>query len=291
MMRQELMQKWEEGDLITLGHRDLIHYVWIDTKTGNKRICRPSMIEVGTYSRDIREWEILKRQVSSIVYEDTVKELDRKLCGHCASWVKKNTDNLYVNSFHVQNEIQLINLEYPESLLDTWKMGDYSMLHSSGASEYIKSILIKKAKDRLPGRRFFGEAYVAARIKMIDGWYNSFKWLTSKKWLSGIDLKPDFEKPFHEALIKHFGLSNLKNLQQVSRSFFKNNSDELNKKNPVAPDLWIIDKNGNHKFIECKLPGDTIGLHQKAGLMLIKENLKNSSQITVSIANLYPTIK
>ena len=184
-------------------------------------------------------------------------------------------------------DIPTIDIQYPESLLNTWKMGDYSMLDSSGASEYIKSILIKKAKIR-PGRRFFGEAYVAISIKMIDGWYNSFKWLTSKKWLSGIDLKPDFEKPFHEALIKHFGLSNLKNLQQVSRSFFKNNSDELNKKNPVAPDLWIIDKNGNHKFIECKLPGDTIGLHQKAGLMLIKENLKNSSQITVSIANLYP---
>ena len=30
MKRQELMQKWEEGDLITLPHRDLIHYVWID---------------------------------------------------------------------------------------------------------------------------------------------------------------------------------------------------------------------------------------------------------------------
>ena len=126
---------------------------------------------------------------------------------------------------------------------------------------------------------------------MIDGWYNSFKWLTSKKWLTGNGLEPVFEKPFHDALIKNFGFNRLSNLQKESKSLFSNNVDDFNKKKPVAPDLWIIDKNGNHKFIECKLPGDTIGLHQKAGLILIKENLKNSSQITVSIANLYPTIK
>jgi hypothetical protein len=88
MKRQELMQEWEEGDLITLGHRDLIHYVWIDSKTGNIRICRPSMIEVGTHSRDVREWEILRRQVDFIDYEDAVKNLNGKLCGHCAAWVR-----------------------------------------------------------------------------------------------------------------------------------------------------------------------------------------------------------
>jgi hypothetical protein len=122
---------------------------------------------------------------------------------------------------------------------------------------------------------------------MKYGWYSSFKWLTSEKWLSGISLKPDFEKPFHNALIKYFGFDGISNLQKQSRSFFEKNAYELNNKKPVAPDLWIIDKNGNHRFIECKLPGDKIGEHQKAGLRLIKENFKNSAPMAVSITNLY----
>ena len=128
---------------------------------------------------------------------------------------------------------------------------------------------------------------MASKIEMIDGWYNSYKWLSSKKWLTGNGLETFFEKPFHDALIKHFGFKNLSNLQNESKTFFTNYAAALHHKKPVAPDLWIIDKNGNHRFIECKLPGDKIGSHQIAGLMLIKENLKISKPIAVSIANLY----
>jgi hypothetical protein len=183
-------------------------------------------------------------------------------------------------------DIQTIDIEYSKALLNAWKKGDYSMLTSSKASEFIKAILIKKAKKR-PGRRFFGEAYLASKMKMKYGWYISFKWLTSEKWLSGNGLKPDFEKPFHDALIKYFSFDNLSNLQKESRAYFENNAGELNKRKPVAPDLWIIDENGNHRFIECKLPGDKIAPHQIAGLLLIKENLKDFSRILVSIVNLY----
>jgi len=183
-------------------------------------------------------------------------------------------------------DISHIDIEYPESLLDAWKQGDYWMLESSRVSEYIKSILLKKAKNR-PGRRYFGEAYVSSTIKMIDGWFNSFKWLSSEKWLTGNSLEPVFEKPFHDTLIKYFGFKNLRNLQNESTALYKGNAEYLHHKKPVAPDLWIIDKKGNHRFIECKLPGDKIGPHQIAGLLLIKENLKVSEKISVSIANLH----
>lgn len=65
-------------------------------------------------------------------------------------------------------------------MLEAWKTGDYSMLTHSNASDYIKEILIFKAKTR-HDRQFFGEAYIASRIEMKEGWYNSFKWLTADK--------------------------------------------------------------------------------------------------------------
>ena len=71
-------------------------------------------------------------------------------------------------------------MPYPAELLEAWKSGDYSMLSRSNASDYIKEILTHKAKTR-PGRRFFGEAFIASRIDMKDGWYNSFKWLMSER--------------------------------------------------------------------------------------------------------------
>lgn len=191
------------------------------------------------------------------------------------------------------NEIELKNdfLPYPESLLSAWKTADYSMLTQSNASNYIKEILIFKAKTR-PGRRFFGEAYIASRIEMKEGWYNSFKWLTADKWLSGDGLDPKFEKPFHSALMKHIGSDVLAALQENAIGFYNRHKERFmdgNKyKKPVAPDLWLIDKEGRFRFIESKLPGDTIGPHQIAGLALIGKYLKVSVPVSVSIMHLYP---
>ena len=66
------------------------------------------------------------------------------------------------------DEIELQNtfVPYPKSLLDEWKNGNYSMLMSSNASDYIKKILLTKARKR-PGTRFFGEAYIASTIDMV----------------------------------------------------------------------------------------------------------------------------
>jgi hypothetical protein len=46
------------------------------------------MIEVGTYSRDKREWMILKRKIDFSDYEEAVNSCNGKLCRHCAAWFK-----------------------------------------------------------------------------------------------------------------------------------------------------------------------------------------------------------
>jgi hypothetical protein len=177
-------------------------------------------------------------------------------------------------------------MPYSENQLQQWITGDYSMLTSSNASNYIKKILITKAKKR-PGRRFFGEAFISCNVNMIDGWYNSYKWLSAKKWLTGKGLKSDFEKSFYCALERNFGKDAVDNLQQKSISFFQNHKNSLSGK-PVAPDLWIIGEDKLYRFIESKLPGDTINPRQIAGLALIKKHLEHSNPISVSIVCLYP---
>jgi len=193
----------------------------------------------------------------------------------------------FITTIELKNEF----IPYPESLLEAWKAGDYSMLIKSNASDYIKNILTTKAKER-PGRRFFGEAYIASKIEMKEGWYNSFKWLTADKWLTGNGLKQEFEKPFYSVLMKHIGADSLAKLQEKSIAFYnqykENFMHEGKYKKPVAPDLWLIDKEGCFKFIESKLPGDTIAKHQIAGLALIGKYLGDSFPISISIMHLYP---
>ena len=163
------------------------------------------------------------------------------------------------------------------------------MLINSSASDYIKDILLFKSKTR-SGRRFFGEAYIASRVEMKEGWYNSFKWLTAGKWLSGEGLEPKFEKPFFNALMEHIGADMLSGLQENSINFYNKHKekfiDSKKHKKPVAPDLWLIDNEGRFRFIESKLPGDTIGAHQIAGLALISKYIRVPTP--VSIIHLYP---
>jgi hypothetical protein len=169
---------------------------------------------------------------------------------------------------------------YPKALLNQWENGNYSMLKSSNASEYLKRILVYKAKKRT-GTRFFGEAYVVSRLhnNMREGYYNSFKWLTADKWRKGSKLQHPFELPFYEALIRYFGGNLINSLQENSIAYYQKNG----RKKPIAPALWIVDKDGNSRFIEVKLPWDTIRIPQLAGLALIKNHLECS----VSIISLY----
>ena len=127
---------------------------------------------------------------------------------------------------------------------------------------------------------------------MVQGWYNSFKWLTADKWITGNGLEPRFEKPFHVALMQNIGKDLLYNLQAKAAAFYKEYKEKYKEegqhKKPVAPDLWVIDKNGNFIFIESKLPGDSIQPHQIAGMALIKKHLEACAQVSVSIITLHP---
>lgn len=175
------------------------------------------------------------------------------------------------------NPLEMTVMDYPGSLLDEWKRGDYSFLTSSKAPQYIKDILVHKARER-PGKRFFGEAYIAATLgkDMTDGWYNSYKWLTANKWITGRNLEPSFEAPFYVALKKRIGVTRISNLQKRTNTYFETHESELEYKKPVAPDLWFINKSGGFVFIESKMDRDRISPHQLAGLALIKKHLPGS---------------
>jgi len=180
-------------------------------------------------------------------------------------------------------ECEIMN--YPEALLEAWVEGDYSFLVESRASNYIKEVLVCKAKKR-PGRRFFGEAYIASRIEMKDGWYSSFKWLTSPKWVTGDGLDSSQEAPFFKALMEYIGPKMILKLQEKAKGYWK--CPEGKRANPVAPDLLLIGKNGKIRFIESKMPWDTIRPNQAAGLKLINKYVTVNIPGRVSIINLQP---
>jgi hypothetical protein len=194
---------------------------------------------------------------------------------------------------NVNNNISVEAHYYPETLLQAWKNGNYAMLRQSRASQFIKKIVTEKAKVRqhrhiagLPMKQcadFFGEAFIASQIEpdMIDGWYNSYKWLNSDRWLTGKGLKPGHQQQFYgDALMGYIGSEGLRKLQEHAAQY-----EKVTGICPVPPDLWIITKQGGRrvfKFIESKLPGDHIADSQILGLMLISNYLNPAKPATVT---------
>lgn len=92
--------------------------------------------------------------------------------------------------------------------------------------------------------------------------------------------------------MKHIGADVLARLQENSIGFYNRHKERFmdgnRYKKPVAPDLWLIDKEGSFRLIESELQGDTIGPHQIAGLALIGKYLRVSVPVSVSIMHLYP---
>ncbi len=158
-------------------------------------------------------------------------------------------------------------MSFPPAFLERWRNGDYSLLTSANISSYIKKIIVKKAKMR-PGRRFFGEAFVAVSMskEIKNGFYCSYKWMTAKKWITGKGLKPVFEKPFYDGLHKYIGTENLKEIQKRSNKYRESHAGTR----PVASDLILIGNNGRLMFLEVKFPGDTIRPNQIPGLAILK---------------------
>jgi hypothetical protein len=181
-------------------------------------------------------------------------------------------------------------MTYPNDRLKEWSQGDCRMLTSSGASNYLKKIVARKVARRGGGRRFFGEAYVATKITHIEGFYGSFKWLTNARFSDDRPF-PDgptkgFKERLRKALMKHFTKGQLKALRERARKFKKETGVR-----PVAPDLWLVDRRGNHRFIEVKLEGDLVRRPQLAGLALIASCLHPKTRLSVEIVELHPDHK
>jgi len=174
--------------------------------------------------------------------------------------------------------LHLTSIPFRESDRLNWIAGRYRMLKSSKTSSFIKNILVEKAKKR-PGTRFFGEAYVVAHMEHQEGWYGSFKWLTSPAWVTGHGIPYGHRAEFGEALRTYF--PTLRDVQQRARHF----AEMMNCK-PVPPDLWLI-VNGEHRFIEVKLPGDLVSQGQLVGLALIARFLSGDRPVSVWVMHLH----
>jgi hypothetical protein len=162
-------------------------------------------------------------------------------------------------------------LSVPESALQDWTAGSFRLLRK--APRPLSEILRCKANRRPGTRRFFGEAYVAAKMTDADpGWYTSFKWLTSPIWSGQRTLDDTYREKFRSTLQESFGERRLERLQKRARAF----SAQLGGKKPVAPDLWLT-VGSDHRFIEVKLLPDTIDRRQLAGLALIAKYLDGVS--------------
>jgi hypothetical protein len=181
----------------------------------------------------------------------------------------------------------VLPLSYPPDYLTEWSRKDCRMLTSSKACDYLKDILTAKVFRRGGGRRFFGEAYVAANIKHRSGYYGSFKWLTNPRFSSDRPFPEGSTRIFQEelrtALWKHFGRRQLEKLRERARDL-----ENTTGVRPVAPDLWLVDRQGNHRFIEVKLPGDRVRPSQLAGMALIKSCLCTKARLSVEVADLQP---
>jgi len=177
----------------------------------------------------------------------------------------------------MEPKLKVNAVRFSEGDLRAWRDGDYSLVENCPTP--LRRILRKKARAR-PGRRFFGEAHVAAVAPYEEGWYGSFKWLTSRKWSGDAKLRNRYQAAFREALRQHF--PDLRQFQQVVAA----STREFGGRKPVGPDLWFATAR-QHRFIEVKLPGDRVGRHQLLGLALIATFLRSDRPMSVEVVNLF----
>ena len=173
--------------------------------------------------------------------------------------------------------LSIETLTFREAERDQWTRGNRKMLTTSGASPFLKHVLVEKARVR--PNKFFGEAFVASHVSHDKGYYCSFRWLTSATWTDGSRPPSASAAEFKQALRTHF--PRLAELQARARTL----SERLGGPTPVAPDLWLL-ANGEHRFIEVKLPGDCLRSPQYAGLALLAAHLPSSLPIAVSVVTL-----
>ena len=175
------------------------------------------------------------------------------------------------------SELRIETLTFSEAERQRWRTGKGDMLENSSASPFLKRVLAKK--HRVRPTRFFGEAFVASRMSHAEGYYCPFKWLTSSTWANADALEAKDSAEFKRALARHF--PKLGELQAKAAAFAK----VLGGSKPVAPDLWLV-VNGEHRFVEVKLPKDAVAPQQLAGLALLAKCLPSQKPVSVILVNL-----
>ena len=175
------------------------------------------------------------------------------------------------------SQLRVETFTFKEFERQRWRSGDASMLEKSSASPFLKRVLGQK--HRVRPKRFFGEAFVASHMSHDEGYYCSFKWLTSRGWADASDLEATDSAEFKQALAKHF--PRLGELQARAAALSK----VLGGRKPVAPDLWLI-VNGEHRFVEVKLAKDDLAPQQFAGLALLANCLPSANPVSVMLVNL-----
>jgi hypothetical protein len=176
-------------------------------------------------------------------------------------------------------ELQVQHLPFPSRALERWRDGDHDgVLNQLHAGSFVRWILVEKLANRKrPGRRFFGEAFVVAKLRPESAWYGSFKSLTS--WPVGV--ASSFGDEYRAALSRAF--PEAPSLSSRAKALRRH----LGGKVPVPRDLWVV-HGGHHKFIEVKLPGDTVRPSQIAGLAAIATWLAPTESCSVWVYELYP---
>jgi hypothetical protein len=85
LSRQELIAEMKPNDLVTLSEGNgIVHIVFPATGT----ICRRSMIETGTETRDARRWDILDSTPLESYEKTVMRKFEMRPCGHCLSWYR-----------------------------------------------------------------------------------------------------------------------------------------------------------------------------------------------------------
>lgn len=173
-------------------------------------------------------------------------------------------------------------MAYTPGELEKWKSGDPGLL--DGLPDYLREFMMLKSRTR-PGRRFFGEAWVLGKLacKAERPWFNSFKWLTARRWIDGkLGEGQKVERLFYEDLVECLGRGRLKLAQERAMDYCRRNPDRAK---PVPPDVVLLNKKpGKSSLIEVKLPGGSIHDGQLEGLSIIGSCLP----VEVLVVHLYP---
>jgi hypothetical protein len=176
---------------------------------------------------------------------------------------------------------------YDPVALESWTRRRRNALSFPPRIEGFRRLLRRKARGREKKTpRFFGEAFIAVQSKCHEAYYGSFKWLTNPRFAKDQELANPDQERLRAALHRHFTRKRIEKLQRVVEGLSRSCRKDLGKRRPTAPDLWLVDRHGRHRFIEVKLPGDSAAPHQLAGMAAIAFVLRGPKVVSVEVIHL-----